>query len=774
MLSLRQFIIFLVFLTLFPVVSHAAVATINQGIIEGEILVQLRPSRFRAAHSIAAALPDHHTIKSQISETTLLLSVDDTMTTEQALEELQNNPAVLHAQPNYQYTTYALDTDDTHRGLLWGLDSSDDQDIDAPEAWQISEGQGIVVAVIDTGVAYNHPDLLWNMWNGNQCVDDAGVFLGWCLVWYDFEDNDTNPLPTSHTHGTHVAGTIAAIKNNNHGVIWVAPQAKIMALKSSLTTAEIVRAIAFAENNGAKIINASWWGTSFDQLLYDAIESFSGLFVAAAGNSASNNDSTTHHYPSDYTLPNIISVAATNDSDNLSGFSNYWATSVDLWAPGQSIYSTIVSSSNVYSQDFSSSIIPQFPDGFLSTGTWQTYNSPSRGSIVAQWDNQLPYSDNTSQTLTSPTLNLSWLSASFSFFAQCDTKYILTGWEDYMSLEYSSDGVNFYEAYDPFFPNYPFYWDEAYLDSDRNESGSASFSFSRIAIPSQYMTGDFRFRFRWNTDNWDNNYIGCSIDDVSILSFSDGSAEEYGYLSGTSMAAPHVAGAAALLWWYDGDLTVSEVKEALVHTGDSLSSLAGKTVSGKRLNVFSALRSLPSASSIVSFDIPWKSQLTVITHETNTIDIYVPEADFPFLTPNISIAWASLSPASGVLQDFTHPIVYTVTAPNGSTRQYTVTVYPIEDDKSSLTTLLDAEIGVDHDNPVYVRVEAEYTPESWNMLCRSYRFCSNQCRRWYSGHGTIRRSKYHEWYWSCFIGKSWLYQSRFIGWPTIPDASLIC
>lgn len=70
-----------------------------------------------------------------------------------------------------------------------------------------------------------------------------------------------------------------------------------------------------------------------------------------------------------------------------------------------------------------------------------------------------------------------------------------------MSLEYSSDGVNFYEAYDPFFPNYPFYWDEAYLDSDRNESGSASFSFSRIAIPSQYMTGDFRFRFRWNTDN---------------------------------------------------------------------------------------------------------------------------------------------------------------------------------------------------------------------------------------------------------------------------------
>ena len=96
------------------------------------------------------------------------------------------------------------------------------------------------------------------MWDGTNCVSDSSGELGSCQHGYDFEENDTMPLPSSSTHGTHLAGTIAAIKNNTKRIIGVAPRSKIMAIKSSLTTSDNVKAINFAKNNGAKIINASW------------------------------------------------------------------------------------------------------------------------------------------------------------------------------------------------------------------------------------------------------------------------------------------------------------------------------------------------------------------------------------------------------------------------------------------------------------------------------------------------------------------------------------
>lgn len=141
-----------------------------------------------------------------------------------------------------------------------GISGTIDADIDAPEAWALNEGTNgtVIVAVIDSGVAYNHPDLLGNMWNGSSCVSDTGAALGGCNYGYDFEDSDKTPLPTTSSHGTHVAGTIAAIKNNSKGSVGVAPNAKIMAIKSSLTTVDNVKSINFARYNGAKVINASW------------------------------------------------------------------------------------------------------------------------------------------------------------------------------------------------------------------------------------------------------------------------------------------------------------------------------------------------------------------------------------------------------------------------------------------------------------------------------------------------------------------------------------
>jgi len=162
-------------------------------------------------------------------------------------------------------------------------------------------------------------------------------------------------LPSSDTHGTHIAGTIAAQKNNTLGIAGVAPQTKIMAIKSSLTTDNIIMGINFAKNNGAKIINASWGSDepafAQDTLLASAIRDFPGIFITAAGNGGideiSDDNEITPFYPSSYNLPkynisNIISVAATNSSDALASFSNYGRDSVNVGAPGVSILSTLM------------------------------------------------------------------------------------------------------------------------------------------------------------------------------------------------------------------------------------------------------------------------------------------------------------------------------------------------------------------------------------------------------------------------------------------------
>ncbi|NEP58627.1 MAG: S8 family serine peptidase, partial [Symploca sp. SIO2G7] len=169
----------------------------------------------------------------------------------------------------------------------------------------------------------------------------------------DFVNNDGDPMD-DHSHGTHVAGTIAAEGDNALGVIGVAPNTQIMALKfldnnGSGSIFDAIQAIEYAtmmkQNYGVNIniTNNSWGGGGFSQALYDAIDAAGAagqLFVAAAGNDGTDNDSTSS-YPSNYDLDNIISVAATDDNDQLAGFSNFGATSVDLGAPGVNILSTV-------------------------------------------------------------------------------------------------------------------------------------------------------------------------------------------------------------------------------------------------------------------------------------------------------------------------------------------------------------------------------------------------------------------------------------------------
>lgn len=247
-------------------------------------------------------------------------------------------------------------SNDPYLGSLWGLGK-----INAQEAWDIATGSdSVVIGVIDTGIDVDHPDLDGNIWvnmdeiwgdgvdnDGNGYVDDYNG--------YDFYRNQgIGPgyaYDDENGHGTHVAGTIAAEGNNGIGVSGVAWNASLMALKflnsaGSGWTYDAVRAIDYATNNGAHMTNNSWGGGGYSSSLYGAISraaSADVLFVAAAGNDGTNNDNSAH-YPSNYTLDNVISVAATTQTDGRATFSNYGATSVDLGAPGYAIYSTYLNS----------------------------------------------------------------------------------------------------------------------------------------------------------------------------------------------------------------------------------------------------------------------------------------------------------------------------------------------------------------------------------------------------------------------------------------------
>gem|GEM_PF-2983221 len=276
--------------------------------------------------------------------------------------KLKKDPDVEYTEPNYQLELHTIPTNDTSKADLWGLDNTGqtvsgisgtaDADIDIPEAWTISTGTStVLVADDDTGVEYTHEDLVANMWDGSSCKDEDGNSIpGGCIHGYDYSgsgDNDpdptVNPYPGEYWHGSHVAGTIGAVGNNSKGIVGVARNVRILALKSDLYFDELVKSIDFARQNGAKVINASWGGPSYSQALYDAISRFrdaGGLFITSAGNSTKNHD-TNHSYPCDYNLDNIICVAATDQDDALASFSDYGASYVHVGAPGTNILSTL-------------------------------------------------------------------------------------------------------------------------------------------------------------------------------------------------------------------------------------------------------------------------------------------------------------------------------------------------------------------------------------------------------------------------------------------------
>ncbi len=292
---------------------------------------------------------------------------------DQKLIEYMEPNYILHTQEierGKKYTSEIKTSGDPLFSKLWGLKNTGTNepassrgnssptgvagsDINALEAWRLTKGsQGIKIAVIDTGVDYNHEDLRQNMWvnqaekNGADGVDDDGNGYVDDIYGYDFANNDSDPMD-GNGHGTHCSGTIAGVHDNGIGVKGVMAHAQIVAVKflgdnGSGTLEAAVQAIDYATKVGVDIMSNSWGGGGFNLALYDAIsraEDAGIVFVAAAGNSAADND-VTPHYPSNYEASNVISVAANNYNDGLASFSCYGSDTVHIAAPGRNILST--------------------------------------------------------------------------------------------------------------------------------------------------------------------------------------------------------------------------------------------------------------------------------------------------------------------------------------------------------------------------------------------------------------------------------------------------
>jgi subtilisin family serine protease len=331
--------------------------------VPGELLVKYRAGQLDAKSRQLRSRWAIEKIRTFVNLGAEHVRIPEGLTLEQAMEIYMADPDVEYVEPNYYRYITATFPNDTSFGVQWSLENtgqtvngsagSFDADMDAAEAWDITTGTAdVVIAVIDTGIDYTHPDLAGSIWvnsgeipdngiddDGNGYVDDS---LGW-----NFADN--TPVPSDlDGHGTHVAGILGARSNNGAGIAALCWTVKMMPLKiidadGVGTVAREVEAIEYAVENGARIINSSVGGSGTPSTIERNAISSAGeagiLFIAAAGNDGTNND-LSPIYPASHALNNIIAVAATDQRDVLAPFSNFGQVSVDVAAPGVNIYST--------------------------------------------------------------------------------------------------------------------------------------------------------------------------------------------------------------------------------------------------------------------------------------------------------------------------------------------------------------------------------------------------------------------------------------------------
>lgn len=521
------------------------------------------------------------------------------------IEQLKKDPTVESAQPNYIYKLLTT-PNDTHFGELWGLKNSgqavgnnygfgpdypdgeanpgsNGKDMSGTSAWNfVNDCSATIVAVVDTGVAYNHEDLADNMWDGTAD--------GFPNHGYDTYDNDNDPKD-EHGHGTHVAGTIGAVGNNNTGVTGVCWKVQLMALKvfgatGSASSSSVSDGINWAVAHGANVINMSLGGAGLDPVLRDAVSDASDagvVVICAAGNDGTNND-TTPMYPCNYHFDHTICVAALSQSYGMASFSNYGANSVDVGAPGLNIVSAWPTTGTIVMDNLA---------GWATNSNTASMWTPSAVdvfdtiSIPANWNGSRKYVNNTTAT-------------TYKTFSMMGAKDVRLQFAFLFNLA-SGDLINLFVE-----------------PSAGDPSGGAPYDFYTGG------TGFYSYLYGYNLNDVCLNSVctigfqlkadGSLVDtgalfyDIAVTGYVDGT-DGYNVISGTSMAAPHVAGLAALVRTYNSTYTALEVVNAIKYGGNSVSALSGKTTTGRAVNALGAVSYIQAPKNLAAVYVPPPSAL---------------------------------------------------------------------------------------------------------------------------------------------------------------------
>jgi len=615
---------------------------------------------------------------------TLLTPKTGGLTADQLVGKLREAGLVTRADTTKRFSAA---TNDPRFGQQWALENTGQEggtagaDIEATGAWSTTTGsKSVIVAVVDTGVDIGHPDLKNEIWTNtreipNNDVDDDGNGYADDVHGYDFANGDGTVYDREEgdEHGTHVAGIIGAEGNNSIGVSGVNQHVTIMPVKGLNGFGEgddysLAQAMKYAVDNGANVINASWGGYDYSDVLKDACDyaaSHGVIVSAAAGNDANDNDQW-GFYPAAFDSATIVSVAATDRNDKLADFSNYGADSVDLAAPGVDVMSTLPDDLTGVFADrpgykamflaFAPEVLQ--PEGVANDiiGRSIKQAEPTTSTPVLVVDDSMPlmtgetpgtrlkvYTDAldaagyenvdswSTEVLGSPTAadlwgkTVVWFTgkasygwyepwtldendrAALSVFLDGGGSFVLASGEAATEdMWQAEEGADVGQSEEPgvpgegpsdapgFIAKYFGVTALDYIPWTNEIQGAPGTDFESIdaTIPANYMTP--------SEDSKDWPTAADIIAAFAPWAKPAFTAAPYGAISGTSMAAPHVAGAAALIEAAHPGISADEVIARISNTVDRTDELSGKTAFGGRLNVNAALAAYPGRPSWIS------------------------------------------------------------------------------------------------------------------------------------------------------------------------------